>query len=542
MASEIIFEGVKLTLTNIENLGDATSTYSYEGDNFETAFFLHTYSNGYPEVIGEFLVNGSAYSINNCGLQCHHGHIIRKINDRILNPRDKKDSLDLSRNKIIPTTNSNGTESMPDGLGIGYSTHITKQHYSTNTGYPPNSANGTHTTKLEYPGNSIHSGVKTKEGNVKISVMVYYTSQFAGSSSLKEEGHTAESKIRLLVEYTNDVFRRSGISGVKLVLHGVPQPIDDVLGKNEVFPDSKNDNAEERLDAFEEAKGGNVNFLLNSADIAMLVTKYGTGGGSTTGLAVGGCSYKKKSDYSPEAVKHSEKYFGGNCKNGYSMLGTPIGWAMGQSGLNFAHEVGHILGAHHNPEEEVEKQELIDGKVPWNPVTTVAEGANHGYWTKAKYIGKKKFVGETGEFKYYEGMRTIMAYGRDLNSKSKVWYNMKPIAYFSTPKKKDRDTGIKLGDKYHDNSRQIWKVAHIASMRGDESCPYGADFECETCLDAYGEAFCQPYKHQCKNIDDPKKNWFPLGACRRTCKTCTTKNSDQQLNECCVQGKACGSK
>ena len=134
-----------------------------------------------------------------------------------------------------------------------------------------------------------------------------------------------------------------------------------------------------------------------------------------------------------------------------------------------------------------------------------------------------------------------MAYGRALNRKSKVWYNMKPIAYFSSPKE-DRDTGIKLGDKYHDNSRQIRKVAQIASMRGDESCPYGANYDCETCLDAGGEAFCQKWKHQCKDIDDPDGKWFPLEQCRKTCKTCTTKNSDQQVNECCVQGKACGSK
>ena len=106
MPSEITFEGVKLTLSNVEDLGDTTWTYSYEGDNFETAFFLYTYSNGHPEVIGELLVDGSAYSINNCGLQCRHGHIIRKINVRVLNPPYQDDSIEPSRKHIIPTTNN----------------------------------------------------------------------------------------------------------------------------------------------------------------------------------------------------------------------------------------------------------------------------------------------------------------------------------------------------------------------------------------------------------------------------------------------------
>ena len=396
--------------------------------------------------------------------------------------------------------------------------------------------------KFEYPGNEIHSRFKRKD--VEISVMVYYTSQFAEGEILKQEGHTADSYVRFLIQNTNDIFKRSGITGVKLVLHGNPQPIDDVLGNNEVFPDAEYDDKNERINAFSVAKGGNVRFLLNSADIAMLVTKSGSNGGGTTGYAHSGCSYKKKSDYSSAAVKHSKEYFEkdiyGCSEGGYKVLREPIGWAQGQLALTFTHEVGHILGALHNPEEEGTMKNLLAGRAPWNPDTKVAEGANYGYWMKQKYVGQVQLKGETGEFDHYEGKRTIMAYDRGVNRKSKEVYSLEAIAYFSSPKEY-RDTGIKLGDKYHDNSRQIRKVAHIASRRGDERCPYGANYECETCRDNLSEQECKRYQHQCKDINDPEGKFFPLEACRRTCETCTTKSREQLLKECLAQGKACGS-
>ena len=42
--------------------------------------------NGYPEIDGYFLSNGSEYRINNCGDQCNNGHILVKLTEEMLNP------------------------------------------------------------------------------------------------------------------------------------------------------------------------------------------------------------------------------------------------------------------------------------------------------------------------------------------------------------------------------------------------------------------------------------------------------------------------
>ena len=90
--------------------------------------------------------------------------------------------------------------------------------------------------------------------------MVYYTPEF------EQEFDNPQAVIDSHIAQTNDAFIQSGIGHVQLQLLCTERI--DVM-------DSKTDDAGARLDAFSNAKGGDVGYILNSADIAMLMTKYG---------------------------------------------------------------------------------------------------------------------------------------------------------------------------------------------------------------------------------------------------------------------------
>ena len=92
-----------------------------------------------------------------------------------------------------------------------------------------------------------------------ISIMVYYTPEF------EQEFSNPLSVIKSYVAATNDAFKRSGLKEVRLKLHCIEKLS---------ITDNEWDLAETRLAAFDNAKGPLSN-LLQSADIALLVTKSG---------------------------------------------------------------------------------------------------------------------------------------------------------------------------------------------------------------------------------------------------------------------------
>ena len=92
-----------------------------------------------------------------------------------------------------------------------------------------------------------------------ISIMVYYTPEF------EQEFSNPLSVIKSYVAATNDAFKRSGLKEVRLKLHCIEKLS---------ITDNEWDLAETRLTTFENAKGTLSN-LLQSADIALLVTKSG---------------------------------------------------------------------------------------------------------------------------------------------------------------------------------------------------------------------------------------------------------------------------
>ena len=89
--------------------------------------------------------------------------------------------------------------------------------------------------------------------------MVYYTPQF------EQEFSNPLSIIKSYVAATNDAFKKSGLAEVNLKLHCIEKI---------AIMDKDSDSSNARLDAFDVAKG-TISALLNSADIALLVTRSG---------------------------------------------------------------------------------------------------------------------------------------------------------------------------------------------------------------------------------------------------------------------------
>ena len=92
-----------------------------------------------------------------------------------------------------------------------------------------------------------------------VSIMVYYTAEFEHQFS------NPLMTIKSYVAATNDAFKKSGLDEVKLKLHCIEKI---------AIMDSDSDSGEARLDSFDVAKG-TTSALLNSADIALLLTRSG---------------------------------------------------------------------------------------------------------------------------------------------------------------------------------------------------------------------------------------------------------------------------
>ena len=75
--SDLLLEGEIFRHTyTTQNPEDNSTTYAYDTDDLDSALFLYTELEGYPEIDGYFLYNGLEYRINNCGNQCGNGHVL----------------------------------------------------------------------------------------------------------------------------------------------------------------------------------------------------------------------------------------------------------------------------------------------------------------------------------------------------------------------------------------------------------------------------------------------------------------------------------
>ena len=101
-----------------------------------------------------------------------------------------------------------------------------------------------------------------RQSAATVTIMVYYTPEF------EQEFDNPQSVIDSHIAATNDAFKQSGLGHVQLQL---------LCSERIDVMDAKTDEAGARLDEFTGFKGGDVGFILNSADIAVLMTKYGVG-------------------------------------------------------------------------------------------------------------------------------------------------------------------------------------------------------------------------------------------------------------------------
>ena len=97
--------------------------------------------------------------------------------------------------------------------------------------------------------------------------MVYYTKEYRQSFTSTD---LARKKIRDYIAENNKAFESARLD-VKLKLHCTPQEIS--------VSDNKEDDPSKRLEDFTKAKRGDVKYLLQSADIAVLMTKNGVSQG-----------------------------------------------------------------------------------------------------------------------------------------------------------------------------------------------------------------------------------------------------------------------
>merc|ERR1719323_2694738 len=349
-----------------QNPDDDFTTYAYNTDDFGSALFMYTETEGYPLLDGYILFDGQEYTVNNCGSQCGNGHILVKLTEG----KYDEQMMMMEAERGVSLTNAS----------------------------------------VRIADRSLAEDRWASDGRTGISMMAYYTPEFEQEFGGRSE---AEREIKKYIEETNKAYKDSGIN---VQLHAFCFEKMDIS-------DNENDVANKRLDDFTWKKGS-IHKLLNSFDIAILLTKNGAG----------------KKCWNSACTAYSETagvaWTGSSAKDGYSPPSTPNTWIKAGSPLTFAHEVSHILGALHNREEH-----------------SGGENQQHRYGYLMK--GSNKL--------------TIMAYKRDS-------YTQK-IARFSA------DTtvnGIRLGNSQNNNVDQIRKAAPILAEIGDESCSDKCG-SCETC-------------------------------------------------------------
>merc|ERR1712117_50687 len=409
--SDIILEGEVFRHSYTHQTDDDTIVHTYDGDDFGSALFMYTETEGFPVLDGYILLHGQEYTVNNCGDQCGNGHILVKLTE---GKYEEHGEMLMEE----------------DGISMNASDRITQL--------------------------SMAEDRWASNGKQGLSMMAYYTpefeQEFGGQSGAVRE-------IQLLIEENNKAFEDSGIN---VQLHAFCFEKLDIS-------DNENDDARQRLDAFDNAKGS-VHALLQSYDIAVLMTKNGAG----------------KQCWNSACTPYSETagivWTGTSAKDGYRSPSNPSTWIKGGSPLTFAHEVGHILGALHNREEH-----------------SGGENQQHRY----------------GYLMQGSNKLTIMAYKRGSYTQR--------IARFSDDT--ESVDGIRLGDSRNNNAEQIRNAAPILAQNGDESCSDRCG-SCETCGNEQepGASYCSvPSNVGCCDSGCGMGDYFTT-YCKELCGLCDQGN------------------
>ena len=284
--SDIRLEGEVFKHSYTKLNDDNSTSYSYN-DDLDSALFLYTKKDGYDEIDGYFMTQGSEYLVNNCGDECGNGHILLKLSEKMVQTSDLMKSPDIDEDPILSE----------DLRGIDW----TWSAENTSSSIPENST-------------------------IFISVMTYYTPEF------KQEFVHPVQEIKSHIAAANQAFRNSEMpielkyfdcSFEEIDIADPPIAYNWTLGAwTGGCPEGG-----ARLDAFTKAKGlgpKGLGFLLKSHDIAVLVTK----------------------DHCQDSAGMA--FLGTSATSQYGGRPTiPTAWAKGANPHVFLHEVAHIFGAGH---------------------------------------------------------------------------------------------------------------------------------------------------------------------------------------------------
>ena len=232
--SDIILEGEVFRHSYTHQTDDDTTAHAYDGDDFGSALFIYSEAEGYPALDGYILLHGQEYTVNNCGDQCSNGHILVKLTEGKYEEHGEMLMEEEGISMNVSTKNA-----------VFYHCQM---HFMLQV--------SDRITQL-----SLAEDRWASNGKQGLSMMAYYTpefeQEFGGQSGAVRE-------IQLLIEENNKAFEDSGIN---VQLHAFCFEKLDIS-------DNENDDARQRLDAFDNAKGS-VHALLQSYDIAVLMTKNG---------------------------------------------------------------------------------------------------------------------------------------------------------------------------------------------------------------------------------------------------------------------------
>ena len=109
--SDIILEGEVFNHSYTYQTDDDTTIHAYDGDDFGSALFMYTKTEGYPVLDGYILLHGQEYTVNNCGEQCGNGHILVKLTEGKYD--EQMMTMEEERGSQVPISINVSTGNMP---------------------------------------------------------------------------------------------------------------------------------------------------------------------------------------------------------------------------------------------------------------------------------------------------------------------------------------------------------------------------------------------------------------------------------------------
>jgi len=321
-------------------------------------------------------------------------------------------SIVLTRNTDLGYPSLHGTFNMP-GNGTfsiencGEDCHVFVEHTQDKVTHPEYDESGVlDDDQLDQETMAmIEKGREDETTNATISVIFYYTDLF------EEETPDIKGHIDNIIETTNFAYMNSKM----------PQQLEFHCMLKVPYPEIPQQNSKERLQQFKDVQRNNEEDLLQSADLAILLTSTNADGG--IGGEVDGV------DPTRNPGKFAAAYVSKNYKKA------------------FIHEIGHLFGARHDRRQDSRR---------------FADAYEHGFFLRDANNRTRDADQSDSQFSTFN--YTIMAAGDAQDDGDGR------ILYFSTPIDTGRGRGV-FGTDRDDNRRKHIETRFAVANKGDESIP-----------------------------------------------------------------------